>query len=409
LAICSGAHVLVYNVSTGKLIQRIPEWVPEPFEKNKQSTYLERAHRIIESLLFELKASEEKIRELLEAREEKIPEPLSNDQYPLEKRISQTKEEFCQRLLEKNRERLLRSYSNKLRENSSHQMMSRTAIFLPGDQYLALGDKNETVTLWNYREASLVAVLSDSCDTNSGSSVSSSGSANSDTTTHTFSKNYGAESGTTRKTTPIVFNSDTSELISVSDDQTVLFWNPETCLTTRKFKTEESISHLTVSYDGTYLATFHHGANLQATPNFQVWKIKDWDSNNQPAPELCELPIMLDEPKKLSPIVFSRCNNLASCASTLETFVWEVGNPNTKVITLDISIDSLIQQMKQAFNFGANFIFRPTVFSPDGGFLATGDFDGRLRLWNLKDNICEQSWQAHSNTITAIAFSPVNT
>jgi WD40 repeat protein len=409
LAICSGAHVLVYNVSTGKLIQRIPEWVPEPFEKNKQSTYLERAHRIIESLLFELKASEEKIRELLEAREEKIPEPLSNDQYPLEKRISQTKEEFCQRLLEKNRERLLRSYSNKLRENSSHQMMSRTAIFLPGDQYLALGDKNETVTLWNYREASLVAVLSDSCDTNSGSSVSSSGSANSNTTTHTFSKNYGAESGTTRKTTPIVFNSDTSELISVSDDQTVLFWNPETCLTTRKFKTEESISHLTVSYDGTYLATFHHGANLQATPNFQVWKIKDWDSNNQPAPELCELPIMLDEPKKLSPIVFSRCNNLASCASTLETFVWEVGNPNTKVITLDISIDSLIQQMKQAFNFGANFIFRPTVFSPDGGFLATGDFDGRLRLWNLKDNICEQSWQAHSNTITAIAFSPVNT
>jgi WD40 repeat protein len=186
-------------------------------------------------------------------------------------------------------------------------------------------------------------------------------------------------------------------------------------MTTRKFKTEESISHLSVSYDGTYLATFHHDANLQATPIFQIWKIKDWDPNNNPTPELCEIPIMPDEPNTLSPIVFSRCNNLASCASIDATFVWEVGNTNTKVIrlitntVLSVDVFSLFEQSQRARNFGTNFTFRPTVFSPDGGFLATGEFDGSLRLWNLKDNICEQSWQAHSNTITAIAFSPVNT
>ena len=453
LAICSGTDVLVYNVSTGKLIQQIREWVRESVEEYEEGirptslTALEspmnnsvsqfatendtalsdskksqiQKDEVDGSILFatgDFHAHQNKVNgrpfeylakllkeaELMLQRIERFR--FGNDKYADDSDVQFHLEKL--QISQRNKEKHRRP-----RERSPHKNMNRTAIFLPGDRYLAIGDTYKAVTLWNYREASLVAVLSENYDTNSETSVSSSGSANSDVTPDTFTENYLAENGKTQKTLPIVFNAGTSELITVSDDQTVLFWNPETCITTRKFKTEESISHLSVSYDGTYLATFHHDANLQATPIFQVWKIKDWDPNNNPTPELCEIPIMPDEPHTLSPIVFSRCNNLASCASVGATFVWEVGNKNAKVIRLNtdtlLSVDgfSRFQQSQRALNFGTNFTFRPAVFSPDGGFLATGEFDGSLRLWNLKDNSCEQSWQAHSNNITAITFSPV--
>ena len=462
LAICSGTDVLVYNVSTGKLIQQIREWVRESVEEYEEGirpTSLTALESPMNNSVSQFATENDTA--LSDSKKSQIqkdevdgsiffatgdfsdrPEPLPMTEHG---RWSSHAEKYFAELLKKaelmvqktlerfrfgndkysddsdvqfHLEKLQISQRNKekhqrLRERSPHKNMNRTAIFLPGDQYLAIGDTYKAVTLWNYREASLVAVLSENYDTNSETSVSSSGSANSDITPDTFTENYLAENGKTQKTLPIVFNAGTSELITVSDDQTVLFWNPETCMTTRKFKTEESISHLSVSYDGTYLATFHHDANLQATPIFQVWKIKGWDPNNNPTPELCEIPIMPDEPNTLSPIVFSRCNNLASCASIGATFVWEVGNTNTKVIrlitntVLSVDVFSLFEQSQRARNFGTNFTFRPTVFSPDGGFLATGEFDGSLRLWNLKDNSCEQSWQAHSNKITAITFSPV--
>lgn len=44
-------------------------------------------------------------------------------------------------------------------------------------------------------------------------------------------------------------------------------------------------------------------------------------------------------------------------------------------------------------------------YSTDGQLLATGGEDGKVKLWNVHSGFCFVTFNEHSNSVTAIAFS----
>jgi WD40 repeat protein len=44
------------------------------------------------------------------------------------------------------------------------------------------------------------------------------------------------------------------------------------------------------------------------------------------------------------------------------------------------------------------------AFSPDGRFIAAGGSDGMLRIWSLENGVVETEWRAHAKAVTSLAF-----
>jgi WD40 repeat protein len=49
---------------------------------------------------------------------------------------------------------------------------------------------------------------------------------------------------------------------------------------------------------------------------------------------------------------------------------------------------------------------RAVGFAPDGETIATGSFDGSLKLWNLRLGQCVATLRRHSSVIGALVWSP---
>jgi WD40 repeat protein len=75
---------------------------------------------------------------------------------------------------------------------------------------------------------------------------------------------------------------------------------------------------------------------------------------------------------------------------------------NSRLQNVDFSKSNLTESI---FDNTLGRVFS-VVFSPDGNFLATGDFDGKVRLWEV--NTGKEIWtsRGHSNWIRSVAFSP---
>ena len=50
-------------------------------------------------------------------------------------------------------------------------------------------------------------------------------------------------------------------------------------------------------------------------------------------------------------------------------------------------------------------IFYNVRFNPDGRYIAAGDDDGMLRIWNVMSQLVEK-WTAHEKVVWTVAFTP---
>ncbi|KPI91085.1 Periodic tryptophan protein 2-like [Papilio xuthus] len=46
------------------------------------------------------------------------------------------------------------------------------------------------------------------------------------------------------------------------------------------------------------------------------------------------------------------------------------------------------------------------AYSPDGQYIVTGGYDGKVKLWNTSSGFCFVTFSEHSSTVTSIVFSP---
>jgi len=51
-------------------------------------------------------------------------------------------------------------------------------------------------------------------------------------------------------------------------------------------------------------------------------------------------------------------------------------------------------------------IFYSVRFNPDGRYIAAGDDDGMLRIWNIQMSQLVEKWTAHGKVVWSVAFTP---
>jgi len=49
--------------------------------------------------------------------------------------------------------------------------------------------------------------------------------------------------------------------------------------------------------------------------------------------------------------------------------------------------------------------FSSVKFNPDGGYIAAGNGDGMLRIWNVRTSRLVEKWTAHGNVVRSVAFT----
>jgi periodic tryptophan protein 2 len=55
---------------------------------------------------------------------------------------------------------------------------------------------------------------------------------------------------------------------------------------------------------------------------------------------------------------------------------------------------------------GHYFDLNTVAYSPDGGYLATGGDDGKVKVWTTKNCLCFVTFSEHVAKITAVQFLP---
>jgi len=60
--------------------------------------------------------------------------------------------------------------------------------------------------------------------------------------------------------------------------------------------------------------------------------------------------------------------------------------------------------MRDGFSKNASF-FYSVKFTPDGRYIAAGNRDGMLRIWNVRTCQLVGKWRAHGNIIWSVAFT----
>ncbi|MEH2334443.1 NB-ARC domain-containing protein [Nostoc sp.] len=257
-----------------------------------------------------------------------------------------------------------------------------SVTFSPDGKFLATGDANGKVRLWNYDIKQLFTYK-----------------------------------GHTSRVWSVVFSPDSNTLASSSDDQTVRLWDVDTgkCLKTLQGHTNW-IWSVSFSPDGKILAS---GSADQT--------VKLWDINSGKC-----LKSFQEHTSRVNSVVFSPDGKVLASSSDDQTvklwdvnsgknlktlqghtnWIWSVafspdgkllasGSEDATVKLWDVNSGKCLQSLKGHTNW-----IWSVAFSPDGKLLASGGKDQTVRLWDINSGKCLQSLQGHTNWIWSVTFSP---
>ncbi|MEH2009513.1 NB-ARC domain-containing protein [Nostoc sp.] len=257
-----------------------------------------------------------------------------------------------------------------------------SVTFSPDGKFLATGDANGEVRLWNYDGKQLFTYK-----------------------------------GHTSRVWSVVFSPDSNTLASGSDDQTVRLWDVYTgkCLKTLQGHTNW-IWSVSFSPDGKILAS---GSNDKT--------IKLWNINSGEC-----LKTFKEHTSWVNSVVFGPDGkilassshdqtvklwdvNSGKCLKTLQghtNWVWSVALSSDGKLVASGSEDQTVKlwdvnsgKCLKTLQGHTNWVWS-VAFSPDGKLLASGGEDQTVRLWDINSGKCLQSLQGHTNWIWSVTFSP---
>ena len=189
----------------------------------------------------------------------------------------------------------------------------------------------------------------------------------------------------------VTLSSDSMKLVTAGIDDTFRLWHlanadQEPILIS---DTEQSVSAMALSPDGRILATSktpHHNS-ISQTP-IENFRLQVWDTTTQEM--LFSVP---GDTAQIHTLAFLPDSRTFISSDDGQTLLWDVATGTSRPIIKE--------------NEGRT---RTLALSPDGKYLATGDSDGNVQLWDItteaQQHASSQVFEGHKHHVSVLAFSP---
>ena len=170
----------------------------------------------------------------------------------------------------------------------------------------------------------------------------------------------------------VAYSPDGSQLVSGSDDAAVRVWDVETGLTVRKMLGHSDwVTCVSFSRDGRYIAS--GSADLSV----RIWS--------------CETGLLVKEltghAKRIWSISFSSKNQVVSGSDDCTIRIWSIANGSSTVLN------------------GHDQTVRTVRFAPDDGLIASASDDGRVGIWDTRNENNRPSWlTGHTDAVYCVEF-----
>ncbi|WP_019508820.1 NB-ARC domain-containing protein [Pleurocapsa sp. PCC 7319] len=217
----------------------------------------------------------------------------------------------------------------------------RSVAFSPNGQFLASTGENQTIKIWSMVDDSCIQMIND----------------------------------VQNQVWVVSFSPDGSTIVSAGEDKTVKIWSVESgqCLKTFVGHSD-CVRSVAFSLDGQYLASGSEDKTVK------IWSVASGQCLNT----------FTGHNNWIRAVAFSLDGQyLASGSEDKTVKIWSVASG----------------QCLDTFTGHNNWVWS-LAYSPDGQYLASGSADRTIKIWHLATSQCQQTLAGHQNWVQSIAYSP---